>query len=693
MRKMLGVAVSVGLLGLCVYLQADPLKNEDDALKVRVKLVDADTGKAIPGIIRVFGVGEEKPLALPGLYDRLRGLKTTATLAGWSVVPAAGGATTLPRRKVRIEAVSGLETALAVEEVDLSKNPPAEVTVKLKSLFRPEQSDLVAGNTHLHLMNLTAEDSDEYLKQVPAADRLKVLFISYLERIKEDVTYITNRLPIGDQKQFNATGVLVNNGEEHRHNFGERGEGYGHVMFLNINRLVKPVSLGSGITGGGNDDQPLRPGIEDARKQGGTVLWCHNASGFESVSNTLAGRIDALNVFDGTRTGTYEDSYYRYLNIGMRFPISTGTDWFLYDFSRVYAKVPGQLTIPKWLDALKTGRCQVTNSPLITLTVDGKDIGDVLNLEQPKALRVEVTATGRHDFQILQLVQNGRVIQTEPGKMKDGICTAKLSRVVRLDEPAWFAARIDSTANNELNRQLFAHTSPIYVDFAGKRVFDVETARLMLRRMEEAKDEIRGSWEVRRQRDAGQDPRNLRRHGQGSDKTDEGAGQVARHGGPAVEGESGVRVSLGHFLAGAWIDGTQIMNECSQARNHRRLGTLTPAPKHAKLLRTCPPRAIPPPKLPSPLCRVPTSPRHGRYLAARSSAELASPWPCPSSMRCNRRSEPTRATFPGASSRSKRTWASCRSSSSRRKKARITPSRRTCNDSQSSAINSRFSRV
>jgi hypothetical protein len=490
MRKVLIATLSVGLLSLCVYLRADPPKT-DDAVKVRFRLVDAETDKPIPGIIRVFRAGEDKPLALPGLYDRLRGLKPTAAVAGWAVVPAAGGETTLPRGKLRIEAVSGLETALAAEEIDLGNRPPDPVTVKLRPLFRPEQSDLVAGNNHLHLMNLTAEDSDEYLKQVPAADRLRVLFISYLERIKEDVNYITNRYPIGDLKQFAATGVLVNNGEEHRHNFGSHGEGYGHVMFLNINRLVKPVSLGSGITGGGFDDRPLRPGIEDARRQGGTVLWCHNASGFEGVPNTLAGRIDALNVFDGTRTGTFEESYYRYLNIGLRLPISTGTDWFVYDFSRVYAKVPGELTIPKWLDAVRAGRCQATNGPLLALTVDGQGVGDVLNLDRPKAVRVEVTATGRHDFQRLELVQNGKVVQSEPGKLKDGAYAARIAREVRLDGPAWFAARIDSAATNELGRQLFAHTSPVYVDFAGNRVFDVEAGRLMLRRMEQAKDEIR----------------------------------------------------------------------------------------------------------------------------------------------------------------------------------------------------------
>jgi hypothetical protein len=454
-------------------------------------MLDAESGQAIAGIVRAFRAGADKPLPLPGLYDRLRGLNATSTSAGWFVVPAAGGETTLPRGKVRIEAVSGLETVLAVMQPEVNSDPSTELILRLKPLLRPERSDLVAGNTHLHLMNLTADDSEEYLRRIPAADRLKMLFISHLERFKEDVNYITNRYAIGDLKQFDATGVLVNNGEEHRHNFDAYGEGYGHVMFLNINRLVRPVSLGSGITGGGYDDRPLRPGIEDARDQGGTVLWCHNTNGFEGVPNTLAGRIDALNVFDGSRSGAYEESYYRYLNSGLRLPISTGTDWFIYDFSRVYAKVPGRLTISKWLDAVKAGRCQVTNGPLLSLTVDGKEIGDVLNLDGPRAVRVEVTATGRHDLQKLQLVQNGRVIQTEPGTIKDGLCNARLVREVRLDGPAWFTARIDSTAKNELDRQLFAHTSPVYVDFAGKGVFDVEAARLLLQRVEESRAAIR----------------------------------------------------------------------------------------------------------------------------------------------------------------------------------------------------------
>ena len=82
-------------------------------------------------------------------------------------------------------------------------------------------------------------------------------------------------------------------------------------------------------------------------------------------------------------------------------------------------------------------------------------------------------------------------VQTATAAGKDGVWTAKLIREVQLDSPAWFAARIDSTTKNELDRQLYAHTSPVYVDLGGRRVFDVEAARLLLKRMEDAREAIR----------------------------------------------------------------------------------------------------------------------------------------------------------------------------------------------------------
>ena len=487
---MRGVFLASGcvlILGLCACLSSQ----QADSTKVRLKLVDAATGKEVGGMVRIVPEGKTEWLKLPGLFDRLIGFKRPEGVQGWYVVPAKGAEVSLPDGRFRLDALSGLETPLVSHPLIMPAKSRAEITVKLPFLFRPEREGLAAGNTHLHLSGLNRDDCDEYLRQVPAADGLKVMFISYLERKDADKGYITNRYPIGEMQQFRGTGVLFNNGEEHRHNFEAFGQGYGHVMFLDLKEVVKPVSLGPGITGAGDDDRSLQPGIEEARRQGATVIWCHNTNGHEDVPNALAGRLDALNVFDGSRGGTYEDNYYRYLNIGMRLPISTGTDWFLYDFSRVYAGIKGELTVKSWLQGLREGRCVATNGPLLRLTVDGQPIGGVVKLEKGKTVRVVAEGVGRNAFEKLQLVQNGKVLHEVRSQAKDGGFVARMERDVRVTEPAWFAVRIDGKTTNELGQVLFAHSSPCYVEVQGEQLFDLESARALLRQLEEALADIK----------------------------------------------------------------------------------------------------------------------------------------------------------------------------------------------------------
>ena len=222
MRSAFVASVCTLVLALSAYLGGKP---GDEPLKLRVRLVEADTNNEVAGIVRVFSPGKKEPLALPGLYNRLKGLKPLKGGRGWHVVPAKGGETTLPRTRLRVEALSGLETALASQEIDLGDRVPAEIVVKLPVLFRPEKEQLVAANTHLHLRHLVKADADEYLRCIPAADRLAVTFISYLERKSDGASYITNRYSIGDPEELRGTSVLFNNGQEHRHNFKPYGRG------------------------------------------------------------------------------------------------------------------------------------------------------------------------------------------------------------------------------------------------------------------------------------------------------------------------------------------------------------------------------------------------------------------------------------------------------------------------------------
>src|SRR5258706_15387893 len=337
-------------------------------------LVDRQLEKPARGVIRCFPRAGNQAIPITNLLARGQGLNDKSAIQDWYVL-SSPTEVLVPRQPLRLEAFSGLETELTSVSVDLTRQNQKSLTIPLRSFSQVSRQSWYGANTHLHLSHLNKDQAERYLREIPRADDLDVLFISYLERAIADKDYITNRCPMGDLKEFGPTGVLVNNGQEPRHNFGDQGEGFGHVMLLNIKSMIQPVSIGPGISHRGTDGITLQTGIEEAHRQGGTAIWCHNNWGWEDVPNFVSGKLDAQNIFDGGNHGNYADSFYHYLNAGIRVPFSTGTDWFMYDLARVYTQVKGSLSIKSWLEALVAGRSFISNGPLLRLSLEGQDLG------------------------------------------------------------------------------------------------------------------------------------------------------------------------------------------------------------------------------------------------------------------------------------------------------------------------------
>lgn len=466
MRACLACLSAVGLLLIAAAFAPDGM------CRVTLTLTDAETGRPLPGVVRITRKdGDQRLVLMPsGLDSRGWGLLAKQPdIADWFVVPQAS-TIELPRHAVTLEAFLGLETEIAKVELDLSNGQPRDVSIPLKRFRKSHEQGWRSANTHLHLMKLTREESDRYLRDFPAADGLDVLFVSHLKRAGADQDYITNQYPTGRLKFLETRGVLVSNGEEHRHNFGAGGEGYGHVMLLGLKELVQPVSIGEGIAKTPPDFPPLAMGLENAHQQDGTAIWCHNNWGFEDIANWLAGRLDAQNIFDGGSHGSYADSFYHYLNAGLKVPFSTGTDWFMDDFARVYAEVEGDLAPESLLAALRAGRTFITNGPLLELRVKNARLGDTLDLAQPGEVTVSASAIGRSNFELLEIVQNGQVIASESSAATNGHFTATIRKPIKVDEPGWLAARISTANKNEYGRTLFGHTSTVYVTVDGHSI-------------------------------------------------------------------------------------------------------------------------------------------------------------------------------------------------------------------------------
>lgn len=464
------------------------------------------TNQVVPGLLRVLNANG-KPLAIPELLNRGKGLKTNrkSELSGinsWYVIPQEVQLK-LPQSKLTLQALSGLETELTQKKFDFTDQKSENITLTLNR-FSDLTSNYKSANTHLHIMKLSREECDQYLNQIPFADRLDLVFISHLERAIADRTYITNRYTKKDLTTLSReAGVIFGWGEEHRHNSSGYDEGYGHVMLLDIQKLIQPVSIGPGIMKQGTDGLSLSRGIKTAIKDKATIIWCHNAWGMESTPNIVQGDVHAVNIFDGGTRSTYEDSFYRYLNAGYKIPFSTGTDWFQYDFSRVYADVESPLSTSTWLASLKAGRTYITNGPLLDLRIGEKTMGDQLKLDiKNNQITIRATGKGRIDFKRLELIHNGKVIASQASSPVKNHFEAVLELKLMIDQPGWIALRTPSpsvpkqpnrqqkTPLNEYGREIFSHTSPVYLEWEGQTLLDQKQVQLLLREMMQNREKI-----------------------------------------------------------------------------------------------------------------------------------------------------------------------------------------------------------
>ena len=439
--------------------------------RLTIELIFGESPQPVAGLVRVTNLDSGKTISFP---DEIHREKNWYTLSPRATL-------TVPRTKLKVEAFHGLETKLVTRELDLTGKDKETLSLPLKRFYSAAALGLRPGNTHLHLMKLTHAEMDRYLRLVPQADGLDLVFVSLLRRIPDERDYISNTLTEGDLGRLSQGGVLFGNGEEHRHNFGPGGEGFGHVMLLNILKQIEPVSIGPGIMQAGTDGIPLQRGIRTARQDGATVIWCHNTFGHEDIPNWVAGLVHAQNIFDGGDHGTYEDTFYRYLNVGLKVPFSTGTDWFIYDFSRVYVPISGELTSQKWLAELATGKSFITNGIFLEFTANGKHLGETIPSSIGDELRIVGKAIGRNDFGKVELIHNGRVVHAVAAASKEDLFAANLEFKLQVSEPGWIALRIPASAGqNEFGKPLFAHTSPIYFTVNNRSIFHAEVARGLL---------------------------------------------------------------------------------------------------------------------------------------------------------------------------------------------------------------------
>ncbi|MDP6715903.1 MAG: CehA/McbA family metallohydrolase, partial [SAR202 cluster bacterium] len=352
----------------------------------------------------------------------------------------------------------GTEYAPANVTVDMPSNGTETVEILLERWTTLQDSGWHPGNTHIHYDEKETRP-DERLSLDPRVEDLRMTAVSVLKRW--DLEYATNKYPPGMLTEFSTAHHYVQSGEESRHNSGGWETGYGHIMLLNLRNIVEPLSRGAIVDAFDPDYPPLSYACDDAHRQGGIVIWCHNGQGMEAPVAAALGKLDAFNLFDPNWNEVEYDIYYRMLNAGMRLPASTGSDWFISSANRVYADTGAAFDYEGWLDALKKGKTFITNGPVVYLSVNGQGPGSEVTANPGDNLSVEVTWESHYPVRSAELLVNGLVpvAKTAGGDSTSGTLKAD----VTADFDGWIAARLFSADRDSFAQPLFAHTSPVYV--------------------------------------------------------------------------------------------------------------------------------------------------------------------------------------------------------------------------------------
>jgi hypothetical protein len=161
----------------------------------------------------------------------------------------------------------------------------------------------------------------------------------------------------------------------------------------------------------------------------------------------------------------------------------------------------------RWIEGLRAGRTFATEGPLLDFELDGHMPGERLRLKSATArLRVKARCWSWLPMQRIEIVANGKVVaQAEKAK---GVNDLNLSQEITLSKSAWVAARVwgprhrlvmnepSPALAGSLKKPLdvevaLAHSSPIYVELADRKIWSQADAHYFEDWIERLIDDVR----------------------------------------------------------------------------------------------------------------------------------------------------------------------------------------------------------
>jgi hypothetical protein len=386
----------------------------------------------------------------------------------------------LPVGDVLVEMHKGFEYAPVRRKITIAPGQ-RELRLSIGRMTNLREQGYVTADTHVHFLS----PQTAWLEGQCEGLNLVNLLASQWGRLFTSVGDIT-----GELSGVSRGETMVWVGTENRHHL------LGHISMLGTHGSpVFPMCAGGPGEAyfGDPDAMCLAEWADTCRAREGVVISPHFPSPTcEVAADIVLGKLDAAEIryFDlanGTLNTFSIREWYRYLNCGYRLGCVGGTDKMSAGMPvggvRTYARLApdAPFTFANWAEAIRAGRTFTTSGPLISLTVEGRGVGEEIRLPSGGgSLEVSASAECNQPIHRLEVVHNGQIVASQGAQQ--GAKRLELRENTRVERSGWIAARCFSEhwVWHCWPQRVAAHTSPIYIQVGEVEAFSPADATYML---------------------------------------------------------------------------------------------------------------------------------------------------------------------------------------------------------------------
>jgi TolB protein len=382
----------------------------------------------------------------------------------------------LPPGPTKLAFSKGFEYLPVEREVMIRRDQPVALEVGLERLDNLPAKGWWDGDNHFHMnyAGVYFNTPERLMAQAEAEDIhvLNNLICNKEQRIPDVAHFRGGPDPVSTPER-----ILYHNQEYHP-------PFWGHSVFLNLKKhLIIPDYVGYQNTIVDSLYPPNTIPFRIVHEEGGLAGYAHGA-GVNFATDLALENVDFVEV-NGMEA---MDPLYHAWNCGYRVVASAGEDAFpnfyrsyILGSNRVYVKAGRNLDYDKWIAGFRAGRAFVTSGPLIFFRLNGRELGDEIQLPARRhALKAEVEVESILPIESVELLHNNQVIDTQ--KPPDRPLRFRFEKVVNVERSGWFAVRVRAAyARHPIRRPYpFAATMPIWVTVASEPVRSRQDAEYFL---------------------------------------------------------------------------------------------------------------------------------------------------------------------------------------------------------------------